>query len=80
MFSMPQLGRNDVTVTKIDNFDKSVLNSEKIRIHFNDGEWIEIIYKSIDMDRTFQSNPEMSIVEVTCSNPSLNFKDGWDEQ
>ena len=81
MFNLPSLNRTDVKVNRIDTGSHgSVLTSDEYNIVFDNGDWIKIIYESKDKDRTFQINPDRSVVTVTCSDPSLNFTDGWDEK
>ena len=81
MFHLPSLNRADVTVTHNDmGSHGSVLTSDEYLIEFDNGGWIRIIYESKDKDRTFQINPDRSIITVTCSDSSLNFTDGWDEK
>lgn len=80
MFNLPSLNRDDVKVNRIDTGSHgSVLTSDEYNIFFDNGDWIKIIYESKDKCRTFQTNPDRSIITVTCSDPSLNFSDGWDE-
>ena len=81
MFRFPRLNRNDVNVTSKEvEPHGSVIFSEEYRIEFDNGGWINIEYESKDKDRTFQINPDRSIIHVTCSNSSLNFTDAWDER
>lgn len=81
MFRFPRLNRNDVNVTSKEvETHGSVIFSEEYKIEFDNGEWINIEYESKDKDRTFQINPDRSIIYVTCSNSSLNFTDAWDER
>lgn len=81
VFNLPLLDRADVKVDRKNTGSHgSVLTSDEYVIVFDNGDWINIIYESKDKDRTFQINPDRSIVTVTCSDPSLNFTDGWDER
>ena len=80
MFRLPQLDRNDVKITQKElGSHGSVIFSEEYKIEFDNGDWINIEYESKDKDRTFQINPDRSIIHITCSNSSLNFTDAWDE-
>lgn len=81
IFNLPSLDRADVKVDRIDTGSHgSVLTSDEYNIVFDNGDWIKIIYESKDKERTFQSNPDRSVVTVICSDSSLNFTDGWDEK
>ena len=81
MFRMPTIDRKDVTIkeTELEPSGSTLFKCE-YQITFDNGDWIKIIYESKDKDRTFQINPDRSVVTVTCSDPSLNFTDGWDEK
>lgn len=80
MFHMPTLNRNDVSVTKNELEPKGAsLYRYEYRIDFTDGGWIHIEYASKDMCRSFQVRPDRSVIEVTCSDSSLNFTDAWNE-
>lgn len=80
MFKMPSLDRKDVKVTNTDlGSHGSVLYSEEYKIEFENGDWIHIKYESKDKMRTFQVNPDRSVIKVTCSDPALDFSDAWDE-
>lgn len=81
MFILPSLNRTDVRVTEteIGPAGASLYRCEYL-IQFNSGEWIKIKYASKDKCRTFEINPDRSVVEVTCSDPSLNFTNSWDER
>lgn len=81
MFNLPSLNRDDVKVNVKDlGSHGSVLTSDEYSILFDNGDWIHIIYESKDKDRTFQINPDRSIIRVECSDPSLNISDAWDER
>lgn len=80
MFDMPTLNRDDVTVTKNELEPKGAsLYRYEYRMDFTGGGWIHIEYASKDMCRSFQVRPDRSVIEVTCSDSSLNFTDSWDE-
>ena len=50
------------------------------KINFPDGEYIHIDYHSKDKCRTFQINPDRSVILVKCSLPELDFTCSWDEK
>ena len=80
MFKMPSLNRPDVEETRTDlGSHGSVLYSEEYRFDFENEDWIIIHYESKDKMRTFQVNPDRSVISVTCSDSSLNFSYAWDE-
>lgn len=81
MFHLPSVDREDVkvTVTKIESHS-SVLCGDEYHIVLANGDWIHIVSKSKDKMRTFQTNPDRSVITVTCSDSSLNFTDAWDER
>lgn len=80
MFNMPAVDRKDVQVSKkdLESTGSSLYHCE-YNVKFENGDWIHIDYQSKDKCRTFQINPDRSLIEVTCSDPSLNFSDAWDE-
>ncbi len=81
MFHMPNIERFDVKVKKTDlKPTGSALFQCEYQIDFDNGDWIHIDYVSKDKCRTFQVNPDRSVITVTCSDSSLNFSDGWDER
>lgn len=81
MFNLPSLNRADVKAEMKDTGSHgSVLVSAEYSLVFDNGDWIHIIYESKDKDRTFQVNPDRSIIKVECSDPSLNFSNAWDER
>ena len=49
------------------------------KINFDNGEWILIEYCSKRSNFLALKSPHRSEVKVTCSDPSLNFTDSWDE-
>jgi hypothetical protein len=49
------------------------------KINFDNGDWILIEYCSKRNGLLARNNPHRSEVKVTCSDPSLNFTDSWDE-
>ena len=50
------------------------------KINFDNGEWIQIEYSSKRTNLLALKSPHRSEVKVTCSDPSLNFTDSWDEK
>ncbi len=81
MFHMPIIDRKDVTVkeTELEQSGSALFQCE-YKIDFDNGDWIRIDYASKDKCRTFQVNPDRSVVNVICSDKSLNFCDAWDER
>lgn len=49
------------------------------KINFDNGDWILIEYSSKRSGPMAKKNLHRSEVRVTCSDPSLNFTDSWDE-
>lgn len=81
MFNMPSLDRDDVWVTSKELEPKgSSLYRYEYHVDFADGNWIHIEYASKDKSRPFQIKPDRSVINVTCSDSSLNFSDAWDEK
>lgn len=80
MFKMPSIDRDDVKVveTELEPTGSSLYRCE-YTISFDNGEWIKIEYASKDKCRSFQISPDRSVIEVTSSDPSMNFTYGWDE-
>lgn len=62
------------------------LVSGKILIHttytiiISQGQWIKIDYKSKDRCEAFRFKSDESNIQITCSNPLLNFIDTWEEK
>ena len=81
MFPMPHFDRKDVHVKeiKITPLD-SLLFRTKYKIDFDDGGWIQIDYSSKGNSRLLHTNKNSYAVKVTCSDPSLNFTEDWDEK
>lgn len=80
MFKMPSIDRSDVEVLEEKLEPKgSALYRNEYNVKFVDGGWIHIEYASKDRCRSFQVRPDRSVIEVTCSDSSLNFSDSWDE-
>lgn len=50
------------------------------RINFDNGDWIQIEYCSKIDGIKGLTKPHLSEVKVTCSDPSLNFTDSWEEK
>ena len=81
MFHMPDFNRMDVQITEKEiEPTGSVLYHCEYKIEFSNGDWIHIDYASKDKCRTFQVNPDRSVIAVRCSDSSLDFSDGWDER
>lgn len=81
MFHLPVIDRDDIIVEMQEHETiGSVLYSCEYRINMNNGGWIQIKYESKDKCRAFQVNPDRSYINISCSDPSLNFSDGWDEK
>lgn len=80
MFKMPSIDRSDVEVLEEKLEPKgSALYRNEYNVKLVDGGWIHIEYASKDRCRSFQVRPDRSVIEVTCSDSSLNFSDSWDE-
>ena len=81
MFHMPSIDRKDVHITETElEPSGSALYRCEYKIEFSNGDWIHIDYASKDKCRTFQVNPDRSVIAVQCSDSSLDFSDGWDER
>ena len=79
MFDLPNIKNVKVVVNDLPNEGADLLHRE-YKIDFPDGEYIHIDYHSKDKCRTFQINPDRSVISVKCSQPELNFEDSWDEK
>lgn len=80
MFKIPSFCREDVKITNTDTGSHgSALYRKEFNIEFDNGDWIYIEYESKDKMRTFQVNPDRSVIRVTCNDPSLDFSDAWDK-
>lgn len=78
MFHMPAVERSDVKVIKNELAPKGfLLYRYEYTIEFINGGWIHVEYVSKDMCRSFQVRPDRSVIEVTCSDSSLNFTNAW---
>ena len=81
MFRLPSIDREDVKVTVTDiDAHGSTLCGDEYNITLANGDWIHIVTESKDKMRTFQTNPDRSVITVICSDPSFNFTDAWDER
>lgn len=80
MFHLPSIDREDVKVaaSEIESHG-SLLCGDEYHITLANGDWIHIVSESKDKCRTFQTNPDRSMITVTCSDSSLNFTHAWDE-
>ena len=79
MFNLPEIENTKVEINDLPNKGADLLHQE-YKIEFPDGEYIHIDYHSKDKCRTFQTNPDRSVISVKCSQPELNFEDAWDEK
>lgn len=80
MFPMPHFDRKDVHVKEIKLAPLgSFLSRTKYKIDFDEGGWIQIEYTTKGNSRLFQ-NKNSYAVKVTCSDPSLNFTEGWEDK
>ena len=80
MFPIPHFDRKDVHVreiklTPLDSF----FSRTKYKIDFDEGGWIQVEYTTKGKSRFFHNKNDYA-VKVTCSDPSLNFTEGWDEK
>ncbi len=81
MFHMPVLNNSqdlNVVMKELEPIGAILYHCQYV-ISFGGGDKILIDYSSKDKSRTFQNNPDRSVIVVTCSDSSLNFTDGWDE-
>jgi hypothetical protein len=58
----------------------STLFKRRYKIDFDNGDWIQIEYASKSPLQALLSRSNRSEVKVTCSDPSLNFTDSWEEK
>jgi len=80
-FPMPRFDRKDVHVKEVKvNPLGFLLSRTKYRIDFDEGGWIKIEYTSKGNSRIFSPKSNSCVVKVTCSDPSLNFTEGWNEK
>ena len=81
MMPMPNFNGDGISVkeTKMRPLG-SILYHRKYTISFDNGDWIQIEYSSKGSDKKTMSGPHRSEVKVTCSDPSQNFTDSWDEK
>lgn len=81
MMPMPNFDGNGVSVKDMLMRPLgSILYHRKYTINFDNGDWIVIEYCSKGSDKKATARPHRSEVKVTCSDPSLNFTDSWDEK
>ena len=57
-----------------------LLYRRKYKVNYDNGDWIQIEYSSKYADVKAATGPHYSEVKVTCSDPSQNFTDGWNEK
>jgi hypothetical protein len=81
MMGAPNFGGQDVTVKETQLNPLGLFRYRRnYRISFNNGDWILIEYCSKRSNLLALKSPHRSEVKVTCSDPSLNFTDSWDEK
>ena len=81
MMPKPNFNGEGITVKEIRlRAIGSILYRRKYNVNFDNGDWIQIEYSSRRGDQKIPTAPHYSEVKVTCSDPSLNFTDGWDEK
>jgi len=80
MMGAPNFGGQDVTVKEILLNPLGIFRYRRnYKINFDNGDWILIEYCSKRNSLFARKNQHRSEVKVTCSDPSLNFTDSWDE-
>lgn len=79
MFNMPSLDGAKVEENDLPEEGADLLHRE-YDVNLENGESIHIDYHSKDKCRTFQVNPDRSVIKVECSDPSYDFSDAWDEK
>lgn len=58
----------------------AILYRRKYKVNYDNGDWIQIEYSSKSIDLKNLTGPHRSEVKVTCSDPSQDFTDSWDEK
>lgn len=79
MFDLPKIENAQVVINDLPNEGADLLHRE-YKIDIDNGESIYIDYHSKDKCRTFQINPDRSVILVKCSLPELDFTYSWDEK
>lgn len=79
MFDLPEITNAKVEINDLPNEGADLLHRE-YKIDLADGESIHIDYHSKDKCRSFQVNPDRSVILVKCSQPELDFENSWDEK
>lgn len=79
MFDLPEITKAKVEVNDLPNEGADLFHRE-YKINLADGESIHIDYHSKDKCRSFQVNPNRSVISVKCSRPELDFGTSWDEK
>lgn len=79
MFNLPYIEGIKVTVQDLPNEGFDLFHQE-YNLVLPDGSTIDIDYRSKDKCRTFQMNPDRSVISVKCSNSEFDFCDAWDER
>lgn len=79
MFDLPQIANARVVENDLPNEEADLLHRQ-YEISLSDGESIHVDYHSKDKCRTFQINPDRSVISFRCSHPEFDFRDSWDEK
>lgn len=79
MFDLPQITNAIIVENDVPNEGADVLHKQ-YEISFPNSDRIYIDYHSKDKCRTFQINPDRSVIYVKCSYPELDFGTAWDEK
>lgn len=79
MFELPEIAYVEIEVNDLPNEGADLVHRE-YKINLADGDSIHIDYHSKDKCRSFQVNPDRSVIAVKCSRPELNFGTSWDEK
>lgn len=79
MFDLPKITKAKVEVNDLPNEGADLFHRE-YKINLADEESIHIDYHSKDKCRSFQVNPDRSVISVKCSRPGLDFRTSWDEK
>lgn len=79
MFDLPEITNAKVEINDLPN-ERTDLFHREYKINLADGEFIHIDYHSKDKCRSFQVNPDRSVIFVKCSRPELDFGTSWDEK
>ena len=81
MMPMPHFDSDGVSVKEIRLRPTEIVRyRRKYDVNFANGDWIRIEYCSKNSDPKAVTSRHRSEVKVTCSDPSQNFTDSWDEK